>query len=479
VARDKHPTHGPAVHPSARSTDARVYNKSAKSAVEGRKTQNKRSATRLSAAELESLHKRRESWVSERCRPLVASDQVKHVGPPEPPHLVERKPVDSRLFAELADIARIPSSNFDRFRECISYELTVAWRLFRIKLDSIDPVEGRIALKQLQKLNAASKAFSAALRSLNGVALIPVRMAAYEFLNDLPTKDQMETYLSVLSRGIEKYVDRVLYFATDDEKPVRRVGHPPGGLLTQWWDPFVILVLNVLWDVDATGGQLTIDKNNHEGSLLKVLNSMEPYLPPGFLPKPLPVSTLVRMKAAARKFAGKYPMLQHPTFQDEDKARKNLETVLWPYGPVCGYCGNADSAKITKVQGKKHSLDHYNCNECKRQFTVATRTILERSKIRVTKWLIAAYVFDLAEDAAAANEIRREVGVTYETACLTTHHLTEWRNRIQDAFPRRKGSARSVLGFSSFVWEYGFGGMRSRAPRVAPDRRPGFWQVYE
>ena len=78
----------------------------------------------------------------------------------------------------------------------------------------------------------------------------------------------------------------------------------------------------------------------------------------------------------------KAAIFQNPMFQDEDKAREALEAVLWPNGPVCRHCGNADPDKIAKVEGKKHSHRPglYYCNECKGQFTVTVGTVLERAK---------------------------------------------------------------------------------------------------
>ena len=34
--------------------------------------------------------------------------------------------------------------------------------------------------------------------------------------------------------------------------------------------------------------------------------------------------------------------LTNPIFTDADKARKHLESLYWPLGPVCRHCGNAD-----------------------------------------------------------------------------------------------------------------------------------------
>ena len=42
--------------------------------------------------------------------------------------------------------------------------------------------------------------------------------------------------------------------------------------------------------------------------------------------------------------------LTNPIFTDVNKARKHLEGILWPDGPVCPHCGVVDEA--TKLMGK-------------------------------------------------------------------------------------------------------------------------------
>ena len=77
--------------------------------------------------------------------------------------------------------------------------------------------------------------------------------------------------------------------------------------------------------------------------------------------------------------------LQNPIFTDETKAREWLEARVWPEGPVCPHCGNADQDRITSLQGKAHRPGVYQCNECREQFTVTVKTVFERSKIPLTK----------------------------------------------------------------------------------------------
>jgi transposase-like protein len=138
----------------------------------------------------------------------------------------------------------------------------------------------------------------------------------------------------------------------------------------------------------------------------------------------------------------KQAIFQHAMFHNEDKAREALEVELWPDGPICRQCGNSDPDKIAKVSGKKHRPGLYYCNECKGQFTVTVGTVLERSKIPLTKWLMAAHMFNSGKNGVSAHEIHRTLGVTYKTAWFMMHRLREAMNELNPS--PMGGEGRSV-----------------------------------
>jgi transposase-like protein len=118
-------------------------------------------------------------------------------------------------------------------------------------------------------------------------------------------------------------------------------------------------------------------------------------------------------------------VFQAPMFQDETAAREALEAVLWPDGPICRQCGNSHQDKIAKMQGKSHRPGLYYCHECRGQFTVTIGTVFERSKIPLTKWWMAAYMLNSGKNGVSAQEIHRNIGVTYKTAWFMMHRLRE------------------------------------------------------
>ena len=84
--------------------------------------------------------------------------------------------------------------------------------------------------------------------------------------------------------------------------------------------------------------------------------------------------------------------IQNPAFTNEDQAREALEAIRWPDGPYCPHCGNSDQEKIAKAQGKAARPGLYYCAACNGQFTVTVGTVMERSKIPVSKWLFAMHL---------------------------------------------------------------------------------------
>jgi transposase-like protein len=151
---------------------------------------------------------------------------------------------------------------------------------------------------------------------------------------------------------------------------------------------------------------------------------------------------------------------QDPMFYDEDKAREALEAELWPDGPVCRHCGNADPDKIAKMQGKSHRPGLYYCHECNGQFTVTVGTVLERSKVPLTKWLMAAHMFNSGKNGVSAHEIHRTLGVTYKTAWFMMHRLREAMNELNPA--PMGGEGQSVQADETY---YGNSSKRAKSYR--------------
>jgi transposase-like protein len=116
--------------------------------------------------------------------------------------------------------------------------------------------------------------------------------------------------------------------------------------------------------------------------------------------------------------------LQNPIFTDETKAREWLEARVWPQGPICPHCGTP-SEGVTKLEGGKHRPGLYQCNGCREQFTVTVKTVFERSKIPLTKWLAALFLLTASKKGVSAHQIHRSLGISYKSAWFMMHRLRE------------------------------------------------------
>jgi transposase-like protein len=111
---------------------------------------------------------------------------------------------------------------------------------------------------------------------------------------------------------------------------------------------------------------------------------------------------------------------------DEDSARKLLESVRWPDGPVCPHCGEINNAgKLTARLGSKKPVRKgvWKCYGCCEQFTVTVGTIFEDSHIPLHRWLLAAYLLCASKKGMSAHQIHRMTGISYKTVWFMLHRL--------------------------------------------------------
>jgi transposase-like protein len=113
-------------------------------------------------------------------------------------------------------------------------------------------------------------------------------------------------------------------------------------------------------------------------------------------------------------------LLENPIFKDASKARSWLENLLWSDGRACGYCGAIDeSSELPARPG------FYQCNACRKQFTVMVGTVFERSHIPLNKWLLAAFLLCASKKGISAHQMHRMLGITYKSAWFMMHRLRE------------------------------------------------------
>ncbi len=131
-------------------------------------------------------------------------------------------------------------------------------------------------------------------------------------------------------------------------------------------------------------------------------------------------------------------------FTDPEAARVHLEAQVWPRGPICPHCGNADPDRIRKLTGKAHRPGLYQCNEpaCREQFTVTVGSVFERSKIPLHTWLYATHLMNSSKKGMSAHQMHRMLGVTYKTAWFMCHRI---REAMRDDKPAPLGGSGKIV----------------------------------
>ncbi|MGE0523734.1 MAG: IS1595 family transposase [Variibacter sp.] len=108
-------------------------------------------------------------------------------------------------------------------------------------------------------------------------------------------------------------------------------------------------------------------------------------------------------------------------FHNDEAARAYLESVLWPDGPVCPHCGVVNHAYATKRAGVFRCAE----KECRKDFTVTMRTVMERSKIALHKWLQAFHLMCSSKKGVSAHQLHRSLDIGYEAAWFMAHRIRE------------------------------------------------------
>lgn len=112
-------------------------------------------------------------------------------------------------------------------------------------------------------------------------------------------------------------------------------------------------------------------------------------------------------------------------FQNETAAFAYVEAKLWPNGPTCPHCGNADGARIHKLAGKTTRLGLHKCYECGKPFTVRIGTIFESSHLPLHLWLQIIHLMCASKKGIATRQIQRMLSCSMKTAWFLSHRIRE------------------------------------------------------
>ena len=106
-------------------------------------------------------------------------------------------------------------------------------------------------------------------------------------------------------------------------------------------------------------------------------------------------------------------------FPDEESARKYFEKQVW--GRTGRYCPHCGSVRTSEVKNEKPMP--YRCKDCRKHFSVRTKTVLAESRIPLHKWLLAIFLLTTNLKGVSSCKLARDLGVTQKTAWFLAHRI--------------------------------------------------------
>src|ERR1700687_277009 len=135
-----------------------------------------------------------------------------------------------------------------------------------------------------------------------------------------------------------------------------------------------------------------------------------------------------------------------PHFQSVEAAREYLEALRWGSDRVCPHCGTVNESFSTKKPGV------YRCRvkECRKDFSVTTKSVMESSHIKLNVWLQAFFLMASSKKGVSSHQLHRALGVTYKTAWFLSHRIRE-AMRSGGLLPPMGGSGKIVESDETYI----------------------------
>jgi transposase-like protein len=141
-------------------------------------------------------------------------------------------------------------------------------------------------------------------------------------------------------------------------------------------------------------------------------------------------------------------------FAGEQACLSYLEKTRWPQGVRCPKCRGEKISKFTTTESKRSkkytskrtgeakdwkipARTLYECldSRCRYQFTAKTGTVFSDSHLPLQKWFLAMALITSAETGISASQLKRELGVGYQTAWYLCHRIREameWNTAVRE-----------------------------------------------
>jgi transposase-like protein len=138
-------------------------------------------------------------------------------------------------------------------------------------------------------------------------------------------------------------------------------------------------------------------------------------------------------------------VLSADRFHNEAAAFEYVEAHLWPNGPTCPHCGNADTSKIGRLTGKTTRAGLRKCYACRKPFTVRMGSIFEDSHLPLRLWLQAIHLMCASKKGISTRQLQRMLGCGLKTAWFLSHRIRETMKTHRGMFTEPMGGAGKTV----------------------------------
>jgi len=121
-------------------------------------------------------------------------------------------------------------------------------------------------------------------------------------------------------------------------------------------------------------------------------------------------------------------------FGNDEKCRAYLERLRWPKGVQCPECGSSKVYRILK-------RSQFVCDACTHQFSVTAQTIFHDTHLPLWKWFLATYLLCESRKGMSANQMKRQLGISYKTAWYLCHRI---RAAMLEIAPEKLGGTVEI-----------------------------------
>jgi transposase-like protein len=112
----------------------------------------------------------------------------------------------------------------------------------------------------------------------------------------------------------------------------------------------------------------------------------------------------------------------------EDQCAEALFKWRWPDGFRCPWCGSSSHSVL-----KTRKL--YQCSDCRHQTSLISGTIFEQTKLPLTIWFLAIHLLTQAKTGLSALSLKRQIGVSYNTAWSMKQKIMQVMKERDDREP--------------------------------------------